>query len=79
MKTESIFASTLMPEQNLRRVTKALGDPDYWLEYAKHLPSRAKTQAAAEVAVELDNRGAPGVTPEIARVLTKVISLARGA
>ena len=68
-----------MPEQNLRRVTKALGDPDYWLEYAKHLPSRAKTQAAAEVAVELDNRGAPGVTPEIARVLTKVISLARGA
>ena len=68
-----------MPAQNLSKIKKQLGDPDYWTEYAKNLPSRAKTRAAADVAVEMENRGAAGVTEEISDILEKVILLAGGA
>ena len=67
-----------MPDQNRARIGTQPDDPDYWREYATNLPGRAKTRAAADVAVELENRGEPGVTAEIRHVLTKVISLARG-
>ncbi len=46
-----------MPAQNLAKLTKQPGDPDYWADYAEHLPGRAKTRAAANVAVEMDARG----------------------
>lgn len=67
-----------MPSQNLTKMTKAPGDAGYWLEYAKQLPNRAKTRAATEVALEMEARGQPGVTPEIRSALEKVVSLARG-
>ena len=68
-----------MPDQNLAKLKKQRNDPNYWSEYASHLPGRAKTRAAAEVAVELENRGVQGVTVEIREILDRVISLARGA
>lgn len=67
-----------MPKQNLARIVKSSDDPSFWREYARHLPSRAKTRAAAEVAIEMERRGRPGVTEEIRRVLTIVVELARG-
>lgn len=66
-----------MPEENRRRITKHLGESGYWSDYSGHFPSRKKTRAAAEVAVEMDNRGQQGVTKEIRRVLNKAVSLAR--
>ena len=68
-----------MPVQNLAKIQKQPDDPDYWSEYASNLPSRAKTRAAAEVAVELERRGEQGVTLEIRDVVDRVISLAGGA
>ena len=68
-----------MPVQNLAKIQKQADDPDYWSEYASNLPSRAKTRAAAEVAVELERRGEQGVTLEIRDVVDRVISLAGGA
>ena len=70
------FYKKRMPQQNLKKITAARGDPEYWVEYAARLPTRAKTRAAAEVAVEMENRGKKGVTPEIRSVLEKVVSLA---
>ncbi len=67
-----------MPMQNLKKIRLPASDPGYWKEYAQHLPGRAKTRAAADVAAELERRGAPGVTPEIRSVLTTVIGLSRG-
>ncbi len=67
-----------MPNQNLSKIEKQPSDPDYWTEYAKNLPRRAKTHAAADVAVEMEQRGVQGVTKEIRDVLNKVISLAGG-
>ena len=67
-----------MPQQNLDRIVKSPDDPGFWGEYARHLPSRAKTRAAAEVAIEMERRGRLGVTEEIRRVLTIVVELARG-
>lgn len=75
---EAIYAHH-MPPQNLSKIKKQLGTQDYWTEYAKNLPRRAKTRAAADVAVEMENRGATGVTEEIRDVLDKVISLAGSA
>ena len=75
---EEVYAP-YMPNQNLSKIKKQPSDPDYWTEYAKHLPPRAKTHAAADVAVEMENRGADGVTEEIRNILDKVISLAGGA
>ena len=75
---EEVYAPH-MPAQNLSKIKKQLGDPDYWTEYAENLPSRAKTHAAADVAVEMENRGAAGVTEKISDILDKVISLAGGA
>ena len=72
-----VYASH-MPQQNLRKLTKQLGDSGYWREYAANFPKRAKTRAAADVGLEMDNRGGAGVTPEIRAVLEKVVSLARG-
>jgi len=67
-----------MPEQNLSKISKAHGESGYWREYSAHLPRRAKTRAAAEVAIEIERRGANGVSAEIRGVLEKVVSLARG-
>ena len=75
---DAIYAP-YMPVQNLSKIKKQIGDPDYWTEYAKNLPGRAKTRAAADVAVEMEQRGVQGVTKEIRDVLDKVISLAGGA
>ena len=75
---EEVYAP-YMPNQTLSKIKKQPSDPDYWTEYAKHLPPRAKTHAAADVAVEMENRGAEGVPEEIRNILDKVISLAGGA
>ena len=74
---DGIYAP-FMPEQNLAKMEKKPSDPDYWIEYAKNLPRKAKTHAAADVAVEMENRGMEGVTEEIRDVLDKVISLSGG-
>ena len=74
---ESVY-SPHMPQQNLRKLTKQPGDPGYWREYAAYFPGRAKTRAAAEVAIEMENRGSAGVPSEIRGVLARVVSLARG-
>lgn len=68
-----------MPEQNRTGIDGAPGDPGYWSRYAKALPGRAKTRAAAAVAAEMEQRGDGGVTAEISDVLERVVSLARGA
>ena len=75
---EEVYAP-YMPNQNLSKIKKQPNDPDYWTEYAKNLPGKAKTHAAADVAVEMENRRAEGVTEEISGILDKVISLAGGA
>ena len=75
---DGIYAP-FMPEQNLAKMEKEPSDPDYWIEYAKNFPRKAKTHAAADVAVEMENRGAAGVTEEISDILDKVILLAGGA
>ena len=67
-----------MPDQNLKKMKKQPGDLSYWIEYAKNLPRRAKTRAAADVAVEMERRGRAGVTREMHEILDKVTSLARG-
>ena len=69
--------SAHMPEQNLKKLTKPPGDPGYWQEYAANLPNQAKTRAAADVAIEMENRGSAGVPAEIRDVLEKAASLAR--
>ena len=74
---DGIYAP-FMPEQNLAKMEKEPSDPDYWIEYAKNLPKKAKTHAAADVAVEMENRGTAGVSEEIRNILDKVISLAGG-
>ena len=74
---ETVY-SPHMPQQNLRKLTKQPGDPGYWQEYAANLPGRAKTRAAADVAIEMEHRGSAGVTSEIRGVLEKAVSLARG-
>ena len=70
---------TFMPEQNRAKVESEPGESDYWKEYARHLPRRSKTRAAAAVAAEMEERGADGVTVEIRAVLDRLISLVRGA
>ena len=67
-----------MDQQNLGKLTKQPGDPGYWQEYAANLPRRAKTRAAADVAIEMEHRASAGVTAEIRGVLEKAVSLARG-
>ena len=74
---ETVY-SPHMPQQNLRKLTKQPGDPGYRREYAANLPGRAKTRAAADVAIEMEHRGSAGVTSEIRGVLEKAVSLARG-
>ena len=61
-----------MPNQNLAKLTKKLGDPGYWAEYSDHLPSKAKTRAAASAAVEMEAKGEGSVTAEIRAVLEKL-------
>ena len=70
---------TFMPEQNRVKIESKPGEPGYWREYAGNLPARSKTRAAAAVALEMEERGAGGVSAEIRAVLDKVASLARGA
>ena len=67
-----------MPQQNLKKITRAPGDPGYWKQYAANLPNRTKTRAAAEVAVEMEDRGSAGVPAEIRDVLKKVVGLSQG-
>jgi putative ATP-dependent endonuclease of OLD family len=67
-----------MPRQNLLKINSRPGDNDYWKDYAANLPRRAKTRAAADVAIELENRGEGGVTREIRDVLTRAVSIVRG-
>lgn len=67
-----------MPEENRRRITAHPEKSGYWSDYSGHFPSRKKTRAAGEVAVEMVNRGKRGVTKEIRRVLKKAVFLARG-
>ncbi len=69
----------LMPRQKRDKLTTEPDDDGYWAEFADHLPGRAKTRAAAEVAVEMEARGAVGVTDEIRKILEKVVALAGGA
>ena len=66
-----------MPDQNRARLTTQPGDPDYWVDYANHLPARNKTRAAADVAAHMEFQGAGAVTAEIHAVLKKVVTLAR--
>ena len=68
-----------MPDQNRNKIGKRPGEKGYWIEYARHLPGRAKTRAAAAVAVEMENRGEDAVTEEIRAVLGRAVSLARDA
>lgn len=67
-----------MPEQNRARLTKQPGEDGYRAEFADLLPNRSKTRAAAEVAVEMETRGAVGVTQEIRGILEKAVALAGG-
>ena len=67
-----------MPVQNLQRVTTDLNDAGYWRDYAKHLPGKAKTRAAASIAVEMESSGTAGVTTTIRGILDKVVALATG-
>ena len=73
---EAVYSRN-MPGQNLRKITTTRGEQGYWREYATHLPARAKTRAAAAVAIEMESRGETGVSPEIRDVLERVVSLAR--
>ena len=66
-----------MPDQNRNKIGKRPGEKGYWIEYARHLPGRAKTRAAAEVAVKMENGGEDAVTKEIRAVLDRAVSLAR--
>ena len=68
-----------MPKQNRARIRSTAGEPGYGAEFSRNFPSRHKTRAAAAAAVEMETRGASGVTAEIRTVLKRVVSLARGA
>lgn len=74
---ESVYKA-LIPEGAKAKLNNKEGDPDYWREYAK-LFRRKKTRAAATVAIEMEGRGATGVSTEIRAVLEKVTSLVGGA
>ena len=74
---ETVY-SPHMTQQNLTKLTKQPGNPGYWQEYAANLPRRAKTRAAADIAIEMEQRSSAGVTSEMRGVLEKVVSLARG-
>ena len=67
-----------MSKQTLAKLTKKPGDPDYWSDYADQFPKGYKTRAAASVAIEMESRGATGVTPELCTVLNTVRILAKG-
>jgi len=50
----------------------------YWEEYAKKIPKRSKTKAAADVAVLMEDRGAEGVPPPIRQEIEKLREIAQG-
>ena len=68
-----------MPDQNRDKIGKQSGEADYWIEYAKRFPGKAKTRAAAAVAVAMESRGEDAVTKEIRAVLDRAASFARDA
>ncbi len=68
-----------MAEQNRAKIDGAPGDRGYWSRYAKALPRKAKTRAAAAVAAAMEQRGDDGVTAEIRGVLNRVVTFARDA
>ena len=75
---ENVY-SRYMPEQNLKKIKKGQGDPEYWKEYCKYFPNRNKTKAAVDIALEWAKPNVSRtVTPKIRSVLGKAISLARG-
>ena len=61
------------PYTTIEEHLKAAGYEEVYERYRK----RQKTRAAAAVAQEMEDRGEAGVSPEIRRVLDKVVSLAR--
>lgn len=67
-----------MPKENSDRIASQRTDPDYWQEYAKQLPPRAKTNAATEVAIKMEARGESGVSQAIRGVVQEVVRLAGG-
>lgn len=67
--------SALMPEQKMAEVRNTKRDSNYWNAYAKIFGKGKKTEAAAAVAIEMEERGANGVSMEICAVLEKVKSL----
>lgn len=71
---EAIYQSH-MPTQNLAKLTRKVGDPGYWAEYADNLPN--KTRPAAEVAAAMILKGPIAVSPEIRAILEKAVELAR--
>ena len=75
---ENVY-ETFMPEQNRARIEVDPGKSDYWRQYAEKFPRKYKTRAAAAVAIEMEERGADGVSAEIRAVLDKVVSFVRGA
>ena len=70
--------NSYMPLQNLKKITAAPGDPGYWEQCAAQLPNRAKTRAAAKVAIAMEDRGSASVPAEIRKVLKKVVGLSQG-
>ena len=66
-----------MSKQNRAKIKSKPEEPGYWSEYAKNFPH--KTRAAAAVAIEMEGRGADGITAEIRAVLDEVVLLAQGA
>ena len=68
-----------MPAQNRSKIGKQPGEMDYWIEYARHLPGKAKTRAATAVADKIESGGEDAVTEEIRAVLDRAVSLARDA
>lgn len=72
--------SSFMPDQNLSKITVSPDDPKYWEEYHKNLPRKSwfKIKVATKIALDWESPNPPQVTPEIRKVLEKVISLAKG-
>ena len=62
----------VFPYPTIEEHLKQNGYSDVYGRYRR----RQKTRAAAEVALEMENRGEAGVSPEIRSVIDKVISLA---
>ncbi len=63
---------------DLRLPKKSSDESGYWEEYAKSIPKRSKTKAAADVAVLMEDQGEAGVPPQIRFVLEKLRHISQG-